>query len=152
MKGDRLMRKNSALAFFIAILLLAPVVAFACGGAGACPGTQEGVHGDSKLVVFDITNYAFIVIPSELGIEPMFANGQLSFCYESVHTHDASGTLHIQVDPGNNNSLLRFFSQFLPISSVRNIYVNSMARRETMDAIVVPRNEYFIFVALPEMR
>ena len=141
-----MMRKALTLGI-AAFIFFAPIAAFACGGAGACPGTQEGTHGHAKLLVYDITALTSVEIPEGIGLESMFANGQYSFCYKSIHTHDASGTLHIQVASENNRSLLKFLSQLLPASSVIFI-ADTHDEHLTNDAEAVPGNQYLVVVDL----
>ncbi|MDP3779016.1 MAG: hypothetical protein Q8R30_03195 [bacterium] len=99
---------------YIISLLCGIHSAFACGGVGPCAGTQGGKHGHAHLIVYD-ANKSVIEIPNNIGrTEAMKPDGQTSFCYTAVHTHDLSGTLHLVLGKGNDLTLKSFLSKWNP--------------------------------------
>jgi len=98
----------------IIFLLLGIHSAFACGGIGPCAGTQGGKHGHAHLIVYD-ANKSVLEISGNIGrTEALKPNGEKSFCYSAVHTHDTSGTLHLVLGKGNDLTLKSFLSKWNP--------------------------------------
>ncbi len=94
------------------ISLMLGISAYACGGIGPCAGTQGGKHGHAHLVIHD-ANKAVVEIPGNIGrTEALKQDGEKSFCYSAVHTHDTSGTLHLVLGKGNDLTLKSFLSKW----------------------------------------
>lgn len=92
---------------------------------------QEGDDKEAFLSVYDAARGKFLSVPANIGRFPAVngANGKRSFCFMDVHTHDASGTLHLAVDPKNPRlfyPVLKALAEKLnrPLSSVSAIYTN----------------------------
>lgn len=143
------MKRN--LVFFFNILGTALILffanpAFACGGIGPCMGVERGEHRHARLTVYDSARQK-IALPSHIGrTEVTTLEGKQSFCYDALHTHDASGKLHIQMSDNNDTTLRTFLARWRPEFLRAKILVNGKQIKNPKRFKVKPEMDIKIFM------
>ena len=126
-----------ALTIFVLLFSIGvPVVMIVLGGAGAyylsqalatspvfpCisqeGGRPPGYHWHTSLSIF--SGVSKVTIPASIGLS--------AFCTEPIHTHDISGTIHIETDGYQLHSIGDFFAVWKkPFDSPTQMLVNGTA-------------------------
>ena len=114
---------------------------------------QEGFHVHAYLTVYDSSTGHQVEVPEGVGLRrySRVSDRKDTFCYLAVHTHDATGILHLVVHEDNNMSLASFMNLWSPEvmkkAKVKKVLVNGLEAVSIEAVTVVKEMDIKIFLA-----